>query len=139
MVMKMKPITKKIASFAMAFTLLGAGAIVIPQSPLTLTASAGSSWDYTEYAVPKPNTNYGMYYWCVSHAEEVKFIQALCNAGGYRDDCGRTLVVDGWYGGNTAAAVRKLQSANGLTPDGVFGPNTRARVISPHMRGEDYA
>ncbi|MET9450847.1 peptidoglycan-binding domain-containing protein [Streptomyces cinerochromogenes] len=32
---------------------------------------------------------------------------------------------DGVYGAKTEAAVRSLQRANGLTADGIYGPNTR--------------
>ncbi|MFE5946460.1 peptidoglycan-binding protein [Streptomyces sp. NPDC056480] len=36
--------------------------------------------------------------------------------------------IDGVYGARTEAAVRTLQSRNGLSPDGVYGPNTRNAV-----------
>ena len=69
---------------------------------------------------------------------------------------------DGIYGSRTTAAIRRFQSANGLTPDGIAGPATLAalgifegqaptansqsaelallaRVISAEARGEPYA
>lgn len=38
---------------------------------------------------------------------------------------GSGLAVDGIYGSLTAAAVRHVQSINSITPDGVYGPQTR--------------
>lgn len=37
--------------------------------------------------------------------------------------------VDGYYGPNTADAVRRFQSMYGLTADGVYGPKTRAKLL----------
>ena len=36
--------------------------------------------------------------------------------------------IDGIYGSRTVAAVKKFQSANGLTPDGIAGPATLAKI-----------
>jgi hypothetical protein len=52
--------------------------------------------------------------------ELVRFIQqALCEAG-------QTVSVDGVFGAKTDAAVRAVQTANGLAADGVVGPDTWA-------------
>ncbi|MDX1691865.1 MAG: peptidoglycan-binding protein [Acidimicrobiia bacterium] len=63
---------------------------------------------------------------------EVEQIQRLADAFGY--DVGP---IDGIFGPKTAAAVRSLQDALGVTPDGIVGDETRAAVsrvdrIRPH-------
>ena len=53
-----------------------------------------------------------------SSGDDVKELQRLLNANGY------SLDVDGVWGDNTDAAVRKYQKQNGLTVDGIVGTNT---------------
>jgi putative chitinase len=55
-----------------------------------------------------------------STGEEVKKIQALLGVD-----------IVGKFGPKTEAAVKGWQSANGLTPDGVVGPNTWAKMFAP--------
>ena len=50
--------------------------------------------------------------------EDTKELQRLLNANGF------SLDVDGVWGDNTEAAVRKYQKQNGLTVDGIVGANT---------------
>ncbi len=60
--------------------------------------------------------------------EEVRALQRLVNAviiAGHGPAGIAPLVVDGDYGPRTEAAVRAIQSAHGLIPDGVTGPLTR--------------
>lgn len=60
--------------------------------------------------------------------EEVRALQRLVNAviaAGHAPADVRALVVDGDYGAKTEAAVRAIQSAHGLVPDGITGPLTR--------------
>src|SRR6478736_1605339 len=54
--------------------------------------------------------------------EVVKGLQTSLNALGYK------LVVDGFSGPATVGAVKDFQSKNGLTVDGIAGPNTRAAL-----------
>jgi N-acetylmuramoyl-L-alanine amidase len=62
-------------------------------------------------------TNWG------SSGQEVIDVQAkLYNWGYYKD------VVDGVYGYNTYQAIKKFQSKNGLTVDGIAGPETLAAL-----------
>ena len=57
---------------------------------------------------------------------QVKALQALLVGYGY--DLGRA-GADGDFGGKTDEALRKYQSRNGLTPDGVAGPKTWAKLL----------
>lgn len=89
-----------------------------------------------------------------SRGTEVRNIQSRLSAWGYNP--GR---VDGIYGAKTEAAVKRFQRKHGLTPDGIAGPatlakiglptggssstyqsnvNLLARVISGEARGESY-
>jgi hypothetical protein len=56
-----------------------------------------------------------------SSGSDVKKLQNALVAAGY--DVGKT-GADGVYGKNTAAAVKKYQKDNGLSVDGIAGPNT---------------
>ena len=57
---------------------------------------------------------------------QVQALQALLIGYGY--DCGRT-GADGDFGGATDSALRKYQSRNDLTVDGVAGPKTWANLL----------
>lgn len=57
---------------------------------------------------------------------QVKSLQALLIGYGY--NLGRT-GADGDFGGKTDEALRKYQSRNDLTPDGVAGPKTWAKLL----------
>ncbi|KSU88646.1 hypothetical protein AS180_06590 [Priestia veravalensis] len=54
-----------------------------------------------------------------SKGDAVKALQQKLTSLGFN-----TQGVDGMFGSNTSAAVRKFQSANGLAADGIVGPNT---------------
>lgn len=90
-----------------------------------------------------------------SRGQEVRNIQLRLSQWGYNPG-----YVDGIYGAKTEAAVKRFQRNNGLTPDGIAGPatlakiglptgssssssyqanvNLLARVISGEARGESY-
>ena len=89
-----------------------------------------------------------------SRGNEVRNIQSRLSSWGYNPGA-----VDGVYGPKTEAAVKKFQRNNNLTPDGIAGPatlakiglptgggsgtynqnvNLLARVISGEARGESY-
>lgn len=55
--------------------------------------------------------------------------KALASAYFYPDKAAKNNGVDGVYGAKTTNAVRRFQSMNGLTADGVYGPATRAKLI----------
>ena len=65
----------------------------------------------------KPELKYG------STGDDVKELQRTLNAHGYN------LNVDGVWGDNTDAAVRKYQKTNGLTVDGIVGENTWGSLL----------
>lgn len=60
---------------------------------------------------------------------EVKAVQYLLNAQG------AGLEVDGIFGAGTTAAVKKFQSDNGLTADGIVGPDTVKKLAPLTKRG----
>ena len=53
-----------------------------------------------------------------SKGNEVKVLQAKLE-----------LAADGDFGPGTEQALKKWQAANGLTPDGIAGPATLARLL----------
>ena len=50
---------------------------------------------------------------------------------------GHNIAADGDFGSGTESAVRSFQSANGLTADGVIGPNTFAKLIVTVRNGDN--
>ena len=60
-----------------------------------------------------------------SRGEDVKTLQKLLNQRGY------SLAEDGVFGKNTESAVRDYQSRNGLSADGIAGPNTWGALTAP--------
>ena len=61
-----------------------------------------------------------------SNGESVKALQILLIGNGY--SCGKS-GVDGDFGKDTLAAVKKFQNENGLDDDGVVGPKTWAVLL----------
>lgn len=61
-----------------------------------------------------------------STGQEVRNIQSRLKNWGYYK-----YYVDGIYGSRTASAVKSFQRKNGLTPDGIAGPATLAKIGLP--------
>lgn len=81
------------------------------------------TWDGIEakptgnpYAVPTKNLKKG------SRGNDVRWLQYELTSRGY------ALVCDGIFGPKTDEAVRAFQADNGLVPDGIAGPLTRAKL-----------
>ena len=59
-----------------------------------------------------------------SKGNEVKTLQRLLKALGYKGEDGKTLSIDGDFGGNTDYSLKAFQKAKGLTVDGICGKNS---------------
>lgn len=64
-----------------------------------------------------------------SYCAEVKTVQRLLNALGYKGKDGKALSVDGDFGTNTDYAVRAFQNAEKLAVDGIVGKNTWSALL----------
>lgn len=95
-------------------------------------------WGWTHYAIPK-----GLYdnleetedmasLKSGSSGQQVKDLQTMLNALGF--DCGK---VDGKFGKNTDAAVRKFQNQYGLTVDGIVGAKTYEKIKLLYTSSEE--
>ncbi|MGR0121286.1 peptidoglycan recognition protein family protein [Bacillus halotolerans] len=63
------------------------------------------------------------------HSDAVKQIQtALAALHFYPDKKAKNFGIDSYYGPKTADAVRRFQLMNGLNPDGIYGPKTKAKL-----------
>lgn len=64
-----------------------------------------------------------------SEGEEVKTLQRILNALGYKGKNGKVLTVDGIFGTNCDYAVKNFQMAESLSADGIVGKNTWNKLI----------
>ena len=64
--------------------------------------------------------------------EDVRELQGLLGELDY--DCDG---VDGYYGPNTAAAVRAFQHASHIAEDGIYGPDTHKMLMAAIEAGDD--
>ncbi|KAF1681287.1 N-acetylmuramoyl-L-alanine amidase [Bacillus sp. SKDU12] len=63
------------------------------------------------------------------HSDAVEQIQtALAALHFYPDKKAKNFGIDSYYGPKTANAVKRFQSVNGLTADGIYGPETKAKL-----------
>ncbi|MEC0251791.1 N-acetylmuramoyl-L-alanine amidase [Bacillus halotolerans] len=63
------------------------------------------------------------------HSDAVEQIQtALAALHFYPDKKAKNFGIDSYYGPKTANAVKRFQSVNGLTADGIYGPKTKAKL-----------
>lgn len=86
------------------------------------------NWEWSHYAIPKGLYDEGGTEDMASlkngsSGQQVKDLQTMLNALGF--DCGK---VDGKFGKNTDAAVRKFQNQYGLTVDGIVGAKTYEKI-----------
>ncbi|KMM36966.1 peptidoglycan-binding protein [Guptibacillus hwajinpoensis] len=87
--------------------------VVGPQTVSALTGSKSSSSKSSSYSSNSGTVRYG------DRGQTVKNLQSQLKSKGYY-----SYSVDGVFGSITKQAVRNFQSANGLSVDGVAGPNT---------------
>lgn len=64
-----------------------------------------------------------------SKGDEVKSLQRLLKALGYKDHNGAVLSIDGDFGSKTECALRAYQKAKGLTVDGICGKNSWTALL----------
>jgi hypothetical protein len=64
-----------------------------------------------------------------SKGDEVKTLQRLLKAFGYKGSDKKDLAIDGDFGGNTAYALRAYQNAKGLAVDGICGKNSWNAIL----------
>jgi peptidoglycan hydrolase-like protein with peptidoglycan-binding domain len=117
----------------------GVSAASVPTKTVASAAtSAAASTSLSAPAVVTPDFNYGpdggpsadaiiaeggiIQLGDVGYA--VKQVQTQLNNSPY----GYIVAVDGRFGSDTQAVVKIFQSAYGLTPDGIVGPNTLAKL-----------
>lgn len=53
----------------------------------------------------------------------------------YPDKGAKNNGIDGYYGSKTANAVKRFQSMHGLSQDGIYGPNTKAKLAALKKAG----
>jgi hypothetical protein len=64
-----------------------------------------------------------------SKGDEVKTLQRLLKALGYKGSDGKALAIDGDHGDNTSYALRTYQKSKGLTVDGICGKNSWTALL----------
>jgi len=104
---------------------------------LTSTASAQPATSVAELSLASRSPGTNLPAWPVLSQNRVpnalsvvKSLQYLLNAHGAH------LVVDGFFGSQTDAAVREFQGSHGLVVDGVVGEQTWSRLIVTVRRGD---
>ncbi|MEV8227097.1 peptidoglycan-binding domain-containing protein [Streptomyces sp. NPDC079167] len=109
-----------LASAVLAAVLIPIGSAgVALAAPAAVAASCRESVDgtYCGYDRSDAYTDRG------DSGAKVKELQALLIHHGYSVGSGR---VDGYFGAGTESAVKRFQTANEITPDGIVGANTWA-------------
>lgn len=104
---------------------LGAALAIAPAGVFTAgaTAAAGGSTAHAVRAASWPTVRKG------ARGETVRTIQYLLTARGFREP------VDGIYGKDTTATVKRFQKANKLSQDGSVGPKTWPKLIVTVKQG----
>ena len=67
-----------------------------------------------------------------SKSNSVKWIQAVCNELGFRDNEGKKLSVDGDWGTRTDQSVVKMQKSFGGTVDKIIGTGTMSKILAKY-------
>ena len=86
----------------------------------------GDYGDKSQAALKKFNIKKG------SKSNSVKWIQAVCNELGFRDNEGKKLSVDGDWGVRTDQSVVKMQKSFGGTVDKIVGTGTMKKILSKY-------
>ena len=78
---------------------------------------------------PAPKPDLWQTCWFGDQGDNVKAVQTALAAAGYKNSSGKKpIVVDGDFGANTEKRVRQYQKDNGLTVDGIVGPQTAGHM-----------
>lgn len=88
----------------------------------TKTSSTSSQKTVPNIASATPNLKKG------SKGKQVEYLQKDLNYLGFKGKDGKKLAVDGDFGTNTDYAVRTFQKKYGLTVDGIYGSNSKAKM-----------
>lgn len=80
--------------------------------------------DYENNEVKKVTVEFTVLRKGMKNDPAIKPLQRYLKALGYKGKNGKTLAIDGSYGGNTEYAVKEFQSDNDLDDDGVVGKKT---------------
>lgn len=100
-----------------------AGSITPDNSSATSGNSSNTSGTTKEMTTVL-NVNYLGKTGYTNNSKQVKTVQILLNAAGFKGKDGKTLTVDGAFGVNTEYAVKAFQKKNNASADGVVGPVT---------------
>lgn len=90
--------------------------------------TTGSSSKKTSYALP--SGIYKVKSPMMKGASITQIQKALAALYFYPDKGAKNNGIDGVYGPKTANAVKRFQSVNGLTADGIYGAKTKAKLES---------
>ncbi|WP_258729656.1 N-acetylmuramoyl-L-alanine amidase [Bacillus atrophaeus] len=88
--------------------------------------SSGSSSKKSSYTLP--SGIYKVKSPLMKGALVTQIQKALAALYFYPDKGAKNNGIDGYYGAKTANAVKRFQSMNGLTADGIYGPKTKAKL-----------
>lgn len=94
-----------------------------PLKPFTLPGTAPAPTPLKVWAA-KATLKLG----ATNDVAQARIFQSQCNFWGWKDGLGRPLLVDGIWGALSMQACISMQSALGITKDGVYGPQTQAAL-----------
>ena len=143
--MKTKMLRKTIAAI-MAMTVLSSGSVITANaetfdewvanhSDHTWIETLGPTYEAKYYYASHPQPGANSVYVIGSQCEEVKWIKCAMNWIFRANN--QPLTIDRTYDSKTAYWVKAYQKAVGITVDGKFGPQTRAKVLD-YLRRTPY-